>query len=215
MMDSGRRFHQNKEEEMASSAHVYLNWAKERIDEMDAVLGSLESKAGQVAAESRATAEEIFVELRAKRDSFSSDMKKQAEASEGAWLQAKQKLESQWDSFQADAKKYVEDFGQQLNLQRATFDEVAAAQLKAWREAADKIQAASAEFAADRRAKVAVAVRQMKAAASATEANVQRFAKAGSESWTALDATLAESRMAFDHANQTAWDAFKRASPGA
>jgi len=62
---------------------------------------------------------------------------------------------------------------------------------------------------------VEIAVQQMKAAASATEANVQKFAKAGSDSWTALNAALAESRMAFDHANQTAWDAFKRASPGA
>ena len=40
----------NKEEEMASSAHFYLNWAKERIDEMDAVLGSLEGNAGKIAA---------------------------------------------------------------------------------------------------------------------------------------------------------------------
>jgi hypothetical protein len=200
---------------MASSAHFYINWAKERIDEMDAVLGSLESKASQIAVDSRATAENIVAELRAKREAFSSDMKKHTEASEGAWLQAKQKLESQWDSFQTDARKFVEDFGQQLNLRQTTFDEVAAAQLKAWREAADKIQAASAEFAADRRAKVETAVQQMKAAASATEENVQRFAKAGSESWTALNAALAESRTAFDHANQTAWDAFKRASPGA
>src|SRR5258705_13799578 len=136
--------HQNKEAEMASSVHFYLNWAKERIDEMDAVLGSLESKAGQIAAESRATAEKIVAELRAKRDAFSSDMKKQAEASEGAWLQAKQKLESQWDSFQADARKFVEDFGQKLNLQQATFDEVAAAQLKAWGVEEDRNQPAPA-----------------------------------------------------------------------
>jgi hypothetical protein len=40
---------------MASSAHYYLNWAKERIDEMDAVLTSFESKATQIATESRAT----------------------------------------------------------------------------------------------------------------------------------------------------------------
>ena len=30
-----------------SRMHFYLNWAKERIDEMDAVLASLEIKAGQ------------------------------------------------------------------------------------------------------------------------------------------------------------------------
>jgi len=28
-----------------SSMHFYLNWAKERIDEMDAILASLEAKA--------------------------------------------------------------------------------------------------------------------------------------------------------------------------
>ncbi|CCE07913.1 hypothetical protein BRAS3843_2480001 [Bradyrhizobium sp. STM 3843] len=28
-----------------SSVHVYLNWAKERIDEMDAALASFEAKA--------------------------------------------------------------------------------------------------------------------------------------------------------------------------
>ena len=33
-----------------SSMHFYLNWAKERIDEMDAALASLEAKAGQVQA---------------------------------------------------------------------------------------------------------------------------------------------------------------------
>lgn len=200
---------------MGSGAQFYLNWANERIDEMDAVLGLLESRITQIATESRAAAKKIIADLRAKREAFSSDLKKQGEASESAWLQAKQELESQWDSFQAVARKYVEYFGQKLNLQQATFDEVAAAQLKAWRGAAEKIQAASAEFAADRRAKVEIAVQQMKAAASVTEAKVQKFVKAGSGSWTALHATLADSRLAFDRANQTAWNAFKRASPGA
>jgi hypothetical protein len=52
----------------------------------------------------------------------------------------------------------------------------------------------------------------MKAEASAAEANLQKLAKAGSESWSALSAGLAESRAAFDRAKQTAWDAFKRAT---
>jgi hypothetical protein len=116
--------------------------------------------------------------------------------------------------FEAEVKKYVESFSNQVEQQQAIFKLQSAAQLKAWREAADKIQAASAEFAADRRAKVEAAVQQMKAAASETEANIQKLAKTGSESWTAWNAALAESRTAFDKANQTAWDAFKRASPG-
>ena len=34
-----------------SSMHIYLNWTKERIDEMDATLASLEAKASQVKAD--------------------------------------------------------------------------------------------------------------------------------------------------------------------
>ena len=41
---------------------------------------------------------------------------------------------------------------------------------------------------------------------------LQKLAKAGSESWTALNAALTESRAAFDRANQKAWESFKRAS---
>ena len=40
-----------------SSAHFFLNWAKERIDEMDATLASLEDKAAQMQAETRVKAE--------------------------------------------------------------------------------------------------------------------------------------------------------------
>lgn len=36
-----------------SSMHFYLNWAKERIDEMDAALASFEVKAGEAKAESK------------------------------------------------------------------------------------------------------------------------------------------------------------------
>ena len=38
---------------MESSAHFYFNWAKGRIDEMDAVVTSLEGKAAQLAGDSR------------------------------------------------------------------------------------------------------------------------------------------------------------------
>jgi hypothetical protein len=53
----------------------------------------------------------------------------------------------------------------------------------------------------------------MKADASEAEARLQKVKQAGRESWTAPSAALAESRKAFDRANQAALDAFKRAAP--
>ena len=42
-----------------SSMHSYLEWTKQRIDEMDAVLASLESKAGQMQADFKVRASNL------------------------------------------------------------------------------------------------------------------------------------------------------------
>lgn len=196
-----------------SSMHFYLNWAKERIDEMDAALASFESKANQVRADSKVKANQLIADLQKRRDEFQEAVKKQAEASDAAWERTKVQLESQWNGFEAQVKTYIDTIGEQVEQQQATFRDVAAAQVKAWREAADTIQDTATKFAAERRANIDAAVKQMKADASATEARLQKLKHAGSESWTALSAALAESRKAFDRVNQAAWDAFKRAAP--
>jgi hypothetical protein len=195
--------------------HFYLNLAKERIDEMDAVLASLEAKASQVQAESRVKANQFIADLRKKRDEFQESVKKQGDAGEAAWLGVKSQLENSWNGFEAEVKKYVETFGKQVEQQQRTFQDSAAAQLKAWRDAAESIHNAAAEVAVDRRTDIDAALTRMKADASEAEANLQKLNRAGTESWNALTAALAESRAAFDRANQAAWDAFKRAAnPG-
>jgi hypothetical protein len=196
-----------------SKMHFYLNWAKERIDEMDTTLASLEAKASQVQADSKAKANQLIADLQKRRDEFQATVKKQAEAGEANWERTKTQLDSHWNDFEAQLKTYIETVGKQVQQQQATFRDVAAAQVKAWCEAADKLHDAAAEVAAARRADIDVALKQMKSDASEAEARLQRLKQAGSESWTALGAALAESRKAFDRANQAACDAFKRATP--
>jgi hypothetical protein len=85
--------------------------------------------------------------------------------------------------------------------------------VKAWREAADQLHDAAGKVAAARRADIDAALKQMKADASEAEVRLQKLKQAGSESWTGFGTALAESRKAFDRANQAAWDALKRAAP--
>lgn len=193
-----------------SSMHFYLNWAKERIDEMDATLASLEAKAGQVQADSKVKAEQVIADLYKRRDEFEDIIKKHVEANEAAWARAKPNLDVRWTDFEALVKTYVDSFGKKLEEQQATFRDVAAAQLKAWREAAEKIHGAAAELAAGRRAGIDAAVKQMKADSSEAEA---RLKQVGADSWAAFSKALAESRAAFDRANQATWEALKRAAP--
>ena len=195
-----------------SNIHFFAIWAKERLDEMDAALTSLEGKVGEVQADARDKANKALADLRKQRDDFRDTVKKQSEANEAAWTSAKAKLEAEWNLFEVEVKKYVESFGKQIEHQQATFKLQAAAQLKAWREAADKLGSDAKQFATERRAEIDAAVKRMNADAAAAEEKLQKLNQAGAQSWSALMAALTETRAAFDRANQAAREAFKRAA---
>lgn len=87
--------------------HFFTNWAKERLDEMDATLTSLEGKAAEVQADARDKAGKALAELARNRDAFRDSIKQQAGASESVWASAKTRLETDWNAFEAEVKKYV------------------------------------------------------------------------------------------------------------
>jgi hypothetical protein len=88
----------------------------------------------------------------------------------------------------------------------------AEAQLKAWQQTIDQLDAAARGFAADRKRETDAALATIRTDADTAKARLEAMKRSGKESWTALSKALAESRAAFDRANQTAADAFKRAS---
>ncbi len=192
--------------------HFFVNWAKERLDEMDATLTSLEGKAAEVQADAQDKAGKVLAALRKSRDDFRDVIQKQAGANEAAWSGAKTKLETEWNAFEAEVRKYVESYGKQFELQQATFKLQAAAQLKAWRDAADKLASAASEFASERRDEIETNVKRMKADAVAAEEKLLKLNQAGNQSWSVLTDALAETRTVFDRANQAAREAFKRAT---
>lgn len=197
---------------MQSSIHPYFNWAKERLDEMDATLASLEGKVGEVQADARTKADTIIADLQKKRDDFQAAVKKQSQVNETAWVSAKAQLETDWNAFEVEVKKYVENFGRQIEQQKAIFALQSAAQLKAWHETADRFAIAAKEFAAGRRGEIDTVVQRMKTDAAAAEQTLQKLTEAGNQSWTALTAALNETRAAFDRADQASREAFKKAT---
>ena len=195
-----------------SSIHPYLNWTKQRIDEMDATLASLEAQAGKAKAESKVKADQLIADLTKRRDEFQAKARAQQESGEAALKAGKAQLETQWQGFEVQVKTYFDSLGKQVDQQKTTFHSAAAAQVKAWREAAEKFQSEATKIVAARRTDLDAAVKQMKADAAEAEARLQKLKQAGSESWAGLSAALAESRKAFDGANQKTGDALKGAA---
>ena len=89
--------------------------------------------------------------MKKRRDEFQAKAKAQAQAGEAAMQANKAQLESQWRGFEAQVKTYFDTVGKQIEQQQATFRDVAAAQAKAWREAAETFHSEAAKVAAARR----------------------------------------------------------------
>ena len=196
-----------------SSQHAYVTWTKQRLDEMDAALASIETKASQLKADAKAKATQLNADLKKRRGDFEAEVKAHLKAGETALQASKTQLEKQWESFEAELKTYVETVGKDIDQKRTTFVDIAAAQAKAWGEAVEKLQSAAAELGAENRAKVDKAIAQLRADTTEAKARLEEFKQGGDESWAALSAALQTSRKKFDEASQSAWEALKNSVP--
>ena len=190
----------------------YLNWVKERMNEMDAVLASLRATAAPLQADASAKRDRLIADLKKHRDEFKASAEKHAEIGEAAWEKIRSQLEVQWNAFEGQMQTYFDTVGKHVEQQQAVFRDVAAAQVNAWRETAEKIQDSASKLAATRRPEIDAVLKQMRSEAAEAEARLQKLKHAGRQSWSALSTALADSRKAFDKANRKAWDALKRAA---
>lgn len=195
-----------------SSINFFADWGKERLDEMEATVTSLEARAAEVQSDVREKAAKVLADLGRQRDAFRDTLKKQSQAGEATWSEAKAKMEADWRVFEAEAGKYVESFGKQLGQQQVTFKLQADAQLKAWREVADRLGSDAKQFASEHRADIDTALKRMTADAVEAEKKLEKLKQAGTHSWSALMTALTETRLAFDRANEAVREAFKRAA---
>jgi len=198
--------------ETHSSAHVYLEWIKGRVDEIDTTLASLEGCAAKLYGDARANADRAVADMHQVRDTFGRLMEQQAKAGQETLAQSKEALNNQWALFERSFQTYLDAAGKQVDVHRAAFEARAAGQRKAWQEAIDELHKSATAFAADRRSDLDEAVSQMKTQADAVKVKFDKLYKAKGESWTALKSALSESRDALDRAYQTAREAFERAS---
>jgi hypothetical protein len=197
-----------------SNAHASIDWAKERLDEMDAALALAEKRLGELKSENRAKAERALAEMRQQREAFNEAIKAKKDASEVEWRRTRKQLESRWIAFEAAVQRWVAATGESVAQQNEILIAQAEAQLNAWNAKIDqfqgKLQSSANEFSAARKREVESTLAAMRAEAEGAKARLESLKQSGKVSWSAFRKALAESRAAFDRANQTAYQAFKR-----
>jgi hypothetical protein len=195
-----------------SKMHVYLDWAKERLDEIDATLASFEASIAHQGADVRHTANSALSQIRKSRDAFRQKIKDEKDATDAAWTKAKTLLEVDWKTFESGVEAYLESVGHEVALREAAFKARADAQQKSWHEAMGKFDKAVTKLATGGKAELEIALKKMKSEADVAKASLERLRGARDQSWSALKTALAETRAAFDRADHAVHEAFKRAA---
>ena len=122
-----------------SGMHFYLNWTKQRIDELDATLASLESAASRMDAGSKAKADQFIGDLKKQRDAFQAKAK--------VWQVAADSVHGEATKVAAARRAEVEAAVEQMKAKAAE----AEAQLQKLRQAGDESWAAMSAALADSR----------------------------------------------------------------
>ena len=100
-----------------SSVH---DWAKGKLNEMDARVATLQGKVGQLQGDARTKAESALADMRARRDAFQETIKKEEksrkeekeeESAKAAMTHAKAELETHVKAFEASAQKVLSHTG--------------------------------------------------------------------------------------------------------
>jgi hypothetical protein len=191
-------------------AHPFFNWAKERLNEIDATLTSIEARAGSLQADTKKQAENALSEIRTQREVFNEAIQKQKAGGEMGWASAKSELEANWTSFEAYVQKYLNETHQDAKQLQATFEARAEAQQKAWQETFDTLRGKASAFASAKKQDADAALAHLKTEADTVKSKLATHSKAGAQSWSGFKTALEESRAAFDQASRKAYDAFKK-----
>lgn len=194
-----------------SGIHHYTEWAKSRLDEMDATVSSMETHIKDLQARGQANAEAALAEMKAKRDAFSEEIDKSRASGEAAWADIVGQMQTNWSAFESATKNYMDSATEVAEQNRMVWQARAEEQVKSWQASLEQLQSAATEFSGERKADLDSAIEKMKSEGDSARARLDNLSQAGTDSWSAMMKALSDSRAAFEKANTAAFEAMKRA----
>ncbi len=188
-----------------SLAHENLQWTKQKLDEIDAMLAALEAAVATLTSDARKQADHAIARLQAERKTFKAKVdaaRSDAEAVKGITDDAFKKLQPQWVEVELAFQAFLTAAAGQAEVVQKTLAARAEAQRKSWEASVDSVRAAAAEAADQARREVDAAIHRL-----ATETKLDRVSTAGHESWKAIKSALEDTVAIYDRTSKKITDA--------
>ncbi|ABD89008.1 hypothetical protein [Rhodopseudomonas palustris] len=193
-----------------SLMHDTIGWAKQKLDETDALLASLQKSAGQLQADSRHQANRAIGDMHAVRIAFAQQLdaaRADASAVKGIAEHALTDLREEWKKVDLSFQAFLTAAADQTDVVNAALAARAAAQLKGWETALQPVRSAATAAIERARRDLDAAMSQL----AAEQLRLGGISVAGDEAWKALRAGLDETRAIYDRTWATVTDVLKKA----
>ncbi len=176
--------------------HTITEWAKGRLDEMEATVKAMQEKGEKLQEQGQQQAKDAIAEAQRSHETFITQVQKLRNQGEAALTDAQKTMNESWSQFEAGVDQWVNS----TKSEQEAFEARAQAQLDTWQKSIDQYSKTASEAAADQRVQLTASVDELKAQAQAAQKQLDAMRKAGASSWSAMSRALDQSRKAFEKA---------------
>ncbi len=196
-----------------SLAHQNLEWAKQKLDEIDATLASLEDSVETIKSDARKEADRAIARIQAARNTVKAQVdaaSAEAMAVKGIADDAYVALEAQWAEVDSAFQAFLTAAAGQADIVKKALAARAEAHRRAWQTSLEGIRAVASDAIDQARGEVDAAFRRLAAETEKAQAKLGQFSTAGDESWKAIKNGLEETRSVYERTWKKITDALTK-----
>lgn len=184
----------------SSHAHEQLEWAKQKLGEIDATLASLENSVAGLNRDARADVEQALAKIKTARKAFSEKADTLRTDAKEAGEEAYAALEAKWTDVELGFQDYLTAAAGQADSVRKALVVRGEAQRVSWQKSLDVVRSSASEAIERARGDIDAIAAQLAETATKAEANLGKVSASGNESWKVIQHAIEETRAVHERA---------------
>jgi hypothetical protein len=194
-----------------SYAHDTIAWAKQRLDDADAIISEAEKATGKLQEKGRKEAEAALARIRASREKLKKsyeELRADADTVKRSADKTRDALETEWVEIETAFQSFLAAASDQAETVRSVVTARALAQRQAWEASLKDLRDQASGAVEKARVELDAAIERLLDEAERVQARIGDAKSAGDESWEAVKAGLTEAKAVHDRTVQKIRDAF-------
>ena len=182
-----------------SYPHETIVWAKQRLDELDALISEVEKRSKDLSGSVRAEADAALARLEASRASLQQsydELRAEAEALDRTAEDLQDAFDAQWVEVETAFQSLLGALADQAETARGIVAARVEAQRQAWDNSLKRLRDQAAETVDTARGELDAAINRLSEEAERFQARIGEVKDAGDTSWEAVKSGLAEAKAA-------------------